>query len=103
MSYDTLSEAQLTITVNLYQAILDLLALDINKLTTNLLKIKGRNYSSINFDALHAVLEAARDMQPDQILNLILKIADFVTDTSFELKSMITIRKETKLQKGEYI
>jgi hypothetical protein len=50
-----------------------------------------------------AVLEAAKGMQPDQMINLIIKIAEFVTETRFDLKKMMSITKETKLEKGEYI
>ena len=50
-----------------------------------------------------AVLQAAKDMQPDQMINLIIKIADFVTDKSISFKKMVSIKKETKLDKPEYI
>jgi len=81
---------------------LDILDLDINKLT-KLLQIQGPEYNQVNFDALMAVLEAAKGMQPDQMINLIIKIAEFVTETRFDFKKMMTITKDTKLDKGEYI
>jgi fructose/tagatose bisphosphate aldolase len=81
---------------------LDILDLDINKLT-KLLQIQGPEYNQVNFDALMAVLEAAKGMQPDQMINLIIKIAEFVTETRFDFKKMMSITKETKLDKGEYI
>jgi fructose/tagatose bisphosphate aldolase len=81
---------------------LDILDLDINKLT-KLLQIQGPEYNQVNFDALMAVLEAAKGMQPDQMINLIIKIAEFVTETRFDFKKMMSITKETKLEKGEYI
>ena len=81
---------------------MDILDLDINKLT-KLLQIQGPEYNQVNFDALMAVLEAAKGMQPDQMINLIIKIAEFVTETRFDFKKMMSITKETKLDKGEYI
>lgn len=81
---------------------MDILDLDINKLT-KLLQIQGPEYNQVNFDALMAVLEAAKGMQPDQMINLIIKIAEFVTETRFDFKKMMSITKETKLEKGEYI
>ena len=81
---------------------MDILDLDINKLT-KLLQIQGPEYNQVNFDALMAVLEAAKGMQPDQMINLIIKIAEFVTETRFDFKKMMTITKDTKLDKGEYI
>lgn len=81
---------------------MDILDLDINKLT-KLLQIQGPVYNQVKFDALMAVLEAAKGMQPDQMINLIIKIAEFVTETRFDLKKMMSITKETKLEKGEYI
>ena len=81
---------------------MDILDLDINKLT-KLLEIQGPEYNQVNFDALMAVLEAAKGMQPDQMINLIIKIAEFVTETRFDFKKMMSITKETKLDKGEYI
>jgi hypothetical protein len=81
---------------------LDILDLDINKLT-RLLQIEGPQYNQVSFDALMAVLEAAKGMQPHHMINLIIKIAEFVTDTRTGFKKMMTISKETKLEKGEYI
>jgi fructose/tagatose bisphosphate aldolase len=68
-----------------------------------LLRIEGPQYNQINFDALMAVLEAAKDMQPHQMINMIIKIAEFVTETRIDNKKMMWTKKEEKLEKAEYI
>jgi fructose/tagatose bisphosphate aldolase len=78
------------------------LDLDINKLM-KLLKIEGPQYNQVNFEALMAVLEAAKDMQPHQMINMIIKIAEFVTYTGIDNKKMIWRKMEEKLEKAEYI
>ena len=68
-----------------------------------MLQIQGPVYNQVKFDALMAVLEAAKGMQPDQMINLIIKIAEFVTYTGIDNKKMIWRKMEEKLEKAEYI
>lgn len=75
---------------------MDILDLDINKVTKLLEPIHQAEYdhdkSHLKFDVLMAFLEAARDMLPHQMINLIIEIAEF-----------FYVEVEEYIQRGDFI
>lgn len=69
--------------IELYQLTLKIMDLDINEVK-QLLNIERQDYdhkngqSQLKFNVLMTLLETERDMHPDQMIKLIIDIAEFV-------------------------